>query len=633
MGAGRWRDRYNEALRDREVVVLADNDDPGRRHLLLPDLPPKGDFSDWLDAGGSVGELGRLAAAALADPGPASATPGETAPTDAAASRRGAEGDVLEAARPHFAALAIEFGLRVVSESPNERGWLKCRAVDRDDARPSAGFNVETGVYHDFGAGGRLSFLALATRLKPEAFPDERVVLDHLAERFGAARPGEAWEPPLPFHDVDPPPFPTDALAGWQRDFIEAEATATQTPPDLAAMLVLSVTAAACAGKVVVGVNGGYEEPVNIFTVTAQPSASRKTAVFRDVAAPIEEHERDLDARSAPAIAEARNLKAIDERALEDLQRRAAKAKGPDRKSLVAQADELARRLAAAPPRPPRLLADDATAESLGSLLAENGGMMGVFSPEGGRSSTSWPAATPRTRTRRSTASSSRGTPATPSASTGKAGRRSTSPGPPSPSGWPSSRRSSGGWAGSQARGVAGSRPDSCSPCPAASSAAGSSPRPPSPKASSGRTARACWPSWVSRRTRTPRLTACLESRFPDLPAGHQVDHRQLHERFAAARRFLVALAEPARPTEPGEGAFHPPSEGDHHERLRPRLLRHHLQPDLVPRPQVAEPFGDPAVVDRVGDDQPQPAEAAPQRLQDQPRPVAVLNVGGMDLH
>jgi putative DNA primase/helicase len=65
MGAGKWRDRYTEHLRGRNVVVLADNDEKGRRHAIhvlrslhgkaksvrlveFPELPHKGDVSDFL---------------------------------------------------------------------------------------------------------------------------------------------------------------------------------------------------------------------------------------------------------------------------------------------------------------------------------------------------------------------------------------------------------------------------------------------------------------------------------------------------------------------------------------------------------------------------------------------------------
>lgn len=78
MGAGKWRNEYNEFLRDKTVVILPDNDNAGRKHGLqmanalygiakeiviieLPGLQPKGDVTDYFQNGGTIDELIDLA--------------------------------------------------------------------------------------------------------------------------------------------------------------------------------------------------------------------------------------------------------------------------------------------------------------------------------------------------------------------------------------------------------------------------------------------------------------------------------------------------------------------------------------------------------------------------------------------
>lgn len=87
MGAGKWSDDLSTHFADASVVILPDNDDAGRAHaaqvggslsrvakrvrvLDLPDLPPKGDVSDWLALGGEGAELFRLVGSAARDWGP-----------------------------------------------------------------------------------------------------------------------------------------------------------------------------------------------------------------------------------------------------------------------------------------------------------------------------------------------------------------------------------------------------------------------------------------------------------------------------------------------------------------------------------------------------------------------------------
>ena len=76
MGAGKWRDSYRQALKGADVVIIPDNDGPGRDHatqvakscygkavsirvLELPDGSK--DVSEWLDNGGDADHLKQLA--------------------------------------------------------------------------------------------------------------------------------------------------------------------------------------------------------------------------------------------------------------------------------------------------------------------------------------------------------------------------------------------------------------------------------------------------------------------------------------------------------------------------------------------------------------------------------------------
>jgi hypothetical protein len=73
-GAGKWRDEYAEGFPGATVVVLDDNDEPGKAHgdtvclschnhgatvkrVELPGLPPKGDVVDYFENGGTLDDI------------------------------------------------------------------------------------------------------------------------------------------------------------------------------------------------------------------------------------------------------------------------------------------------------------------------------------------------------------------------------------------------------------------------------------------------------------------------------------------------------------------------------------------------------------------------------------------------
>lgn len=121
MGAANWRDDYAAFFKARDVVILPDNDPEGENYaetaaaslakvtqsvrvLRLPGLPPKGDLSDWLAAGGTSDELAALAAlvpfygAETADEAPEPQKPGRRLLTPAECVDSPSRGYVLKGA-------------------------------------------------------------------------------------------------------------------------------------------------------------------------------------------------------------------------------------------------------------------------------------------------------------------------------------------------------------------------------------------------------------------------------------------------------------------------------------------------------------------------------------------------------
>jgi hypothetical protein len=282
-GAGKWTAEHSAFLRGRRVIVLADNDEAGRNHaqqvaqslqgiaesvriVELPDLPAKGDVTNWIAAGGTKEDLKRLAEAALL--------------------------------------------------------WT------------------------------------------PDAQP---------------------WPEIVSFDVLSLPDFPTHVLPDALRRWVEAESHATQTPADLAALLALSVCSVGIARRVVVEPRPGWREPVNLFTAVLLEPGNRKSAVFADAMKPLRELEAELIEAARPEVARAQSDRRQDEARLRKLEKTAAEKHGDE----AAQARHAAGNLAAdladgAEPVLPRLMVDDATAEKLGIMLAEQGGRIASMSPEGG---------------------------------------------------------------------------------------------------------------------------------------------------------------------------------------------------------------------------------------------------------
>jgi hypothetical protein len=79
-------------------------------------------------------------------------------------------------------------GVVFTKAAPGAHGWRECRAIGREDRRPSAAVNIQTGHYKDHGAGGEfLSFWDFA--VKYGRLGDFKAVLDHYEQKAGCSAP------------------------------------------------------------------------------------------------------------------------------------------------------------------------------------------------------------------------------------------------------------------------------------------------------------------------------------------------------------------------------------------------------------------------------------------------------------
>jgi putative DNA primase/helicase len=199
------------------------------------------------------------------------------------------------------------------------------------------------------------------------------------------ASPAVNWPEPLLFGEVSTPEIPAELLPGFLGDFCKAVSEATQTPPGLAVMFALAVVATCLQRRFKVSVYPDYSEPLSLWTVTALPPGSRKTAVKSALTAPLLEWEHQKASELKPDIKRVTHVRSINKRLIEQLQARASKTDTTEAgreellKEIMRVEDETPEELIS-----PRLFVDDVTVERLQNLLVDHGGRMTLLSDEGG---------------------------------------------------------------------------------------------------------------------------------------------------------------------------------------------------------------------------------------------------------
>jgi replicative DNA helicase len=320
----------------------------------------------------------------------APAADGEERPGDAFA-RQTSWHDILE---PHDWTTGYHEGNTLHWTRPGKR-WGTSATTGYGDSdllyvfSSSTEFEPET-TYTKFGAYALLEhggdYAAAAAQLRREGFGDRTRQL--APDPFSGAQEGAPstengdWDEPIPLSRTPVPEFPVQVLPETLREYVQAEATHTQTPADLPGILVLLALATATGGKYRVQAGPQWVVPVNMYALVSLPPASRKSPVFKDVTVPLYEAEAALQAQAAPDVRNAQQRQRIAESALSKAERKASD--NPTDFEAMAAAEGAAKTLAElVVPTMPRLLADDVTPEALVSLLADHIAL-GLLSSEGG---------------------------------------------------------------------------------------------------------------------------------------------------------------------------------------------------------------------------------------------------------
>jgi len=243
-------------------------------------------------------------------------------------------------------------------------------------------YATSTGDYAKYAAQVLVANSAMTSPL-PDA-EVEGIVKGIWAKQEAKQDEPPAWETPIPFDSFDPPAFPTEVLPAILRDYVRAEALATQTPEDLVGVIALGCVSAAVGGKVHMQPQPEWDEPSHLYLAVALGPANRKSSVFSHAVKPIQQYERELLEGSRSNTAHIENEREIIGKRIKDAQKTAAAADDAvERGQLTLTAQLLVdeREKLVIPPEP-RLLADSVTPEKLASMLVEQDGVLALMSAE-----------------------------------------------------------------------------------------------------------------------------------------------------------------------------------------------------------------------------------------------------------
>ena len=186
----------------------------------------------------------------------------------------------------------------------------------------------------------------------------------------------------LPSFPLDPIP---SCLSGFAQ-IVREVSSSNQTPPDMTALLLMTIASACLGGKVRVVTNNRYTELATLFTAIFAPSGTRKSSVYHSLMVPVIDYQKRMRAEMKAEIMGNRNELDILKREIEKFIKDIVKADGEEREALQEQLKEKEDTLAKfekSTELPLIFMETDFTVESLAPKINANGGTLSLFDHEG----------------------------------------------------------------------------------------------------------------------------------------------------------------------------------------------------------------------------------------------------------
>ncbi len=194
----------------------------------------------------------------------------------------------------------------------------------------------------------------------------------------------DAWDAPILFNEFEAADIPARLLPPVIGKFAAELAHTTETPEALSVMTILGVISTAVAKRFVVSPKEGWLEPINIYTLVALPPANHKSLVLQRCTKPLVEWEKEQSLKLEAGTKRQRSERKTQEKMIEGLRSKVAKEKDPlEQQRLIDEITTKETNLIE-PPALPLLFINDATPESLTTLVHEQHGRLAIFSDEGG---------------------------------------------------------------------------------------------------------------------------------------------------------------------------------------------------------------------------------------------------------